>query len=52
MNAIELTASLQTKLGSVVAQWLSAQLEAEGPWVRASPASLRCVLEQDTLILA
>ena len=23
-----------------------------GAWVRASPESLRCVLEQDTLILA
>ena len=27
-------------------------LETEGPRVPASPASLRCVLEQDTLILA
>ena len=27
-------------------------LETEGPRVRASPASLRCGLEQDTLILA
>ena len=26
--------------------------ETEGPRVRASPASLRCVLEQDTFILA
>ena len=26
--------------------------ETEGPSVQASPASLRCVLEQDTLILA
>ena len=26
--------------------------ETDGPRVRASPASLRCVLEQDTLILA
>ena len=35
-----------------MAQWKSAWLETEGPQVRASPASLRCVLEQDTLILA
>ena len=30
-----------------VAQWKSAGLESEGPLVRASPASLRCVLEQE-----
>ena len=34
--------------GSVV----SARLETEGPRVQASPVSLRCVLEQDTFILA
>ena len=36
------------------AQWLSGRVldETERPRVRASPASLRCVLEQDTLILA
>ena len=39
-------------LGSAMAQWKSAWLETEGLLVRASPASLRCVLEQDTLILA
>ena len=38
--------------GSAVAQWKSAWLETEGPRVRASPASLRCVIEQDTFILA
>ena len=38
--------------GSLVAQWLSSLLDTEGPLVRASPASLCCVLEQDTLILA
>ena len=32
------------------AQWLSVWLETEGPPVWASPASLPCVLEQDTLI--
>ena len=32
------------------AQWLSVWLETEGPRVWASPASLRCVLEQDILI--
>ena len=31
------------------AQWLSALLETKGPWVQAS---LRCVREEDTLILA
>ena len=36
--------------GSAVAQWKSAWLETEGPRVRASPESLRCVLEQDTSI--
>ena len=40
-----------------VAQWLSGRvldwrLETEGPRVRASPASLRYVLEQGTIILA
>ena len=35
--------------GSSVAQWLSALLETEGPRVRASPASLRCVLEHEHL---
>ena len=39
-------------IGSAVAQRYSAWLETEGQLVRASPASLRCVLEQDTLILA
>ena len=38
--------------GSAVAQWYSAGLETEGPRVRASSASLRCVLEQDTFIIA
>ena len=33
--------------GSAVAQWLSACFETEGPQVRASLASLRCVLEQE-----
>ena len=37
---------------STVAQWKSAWLETKGPRVRASPASLCCVLEQDTFILA
>ena len=32
--------------GSLV-QWKSAWLETEGPRVRASPASLHCVLEQE-----
>ena len=36
------------RIGSVV-KYL---IDTEGPQVRASPASLRCVLEQDTLILA
>ena len=31
------------------AQWKSALLETEGTWVRISPASLRCVLEQDNI---
>ena len=35
--------------GSVVE---NAWLETEGPRVRASPTSLRCVLEQDTFNLA
>ena len=35
------------KCGSAVAQWKSAWLETAGPRVRASPASLRCVLEQE-----
>ena len=39
-------------IGSPVAQWHSAWLETVGPRVRASPASLRCVIEQGTLILA
>ena len=30
-----------------MAQWKSARLETEGPRVRASPASLLCVLEQE-----
>ena len=35
------------------AQWLGSRvLDPEGPRVRVSPASLRCVLEQDTLIPA
>ena len=38
--------------GSPVAQWKSAWLETEGPRVRALPASLRCVIEQDTFIIA
>ena len=38
--------------GSAVAQWLSTRLETKGPRVRASPASLCCVLELDKLILA
>ena len=33
-------------LGSTVTQWLSAWLEIEGPQVRASTASLCCVIEQ------
>ena len=33
------------------AQWQSAWLENEGLWVQASPASMCCVLEQDTLSL-
>ena len=40
------------RCGSTVAQWLSAWLETKGPRFRASPASLGCVLEQDTFILA
>ena len=32
------------------AQWLSACLEIEGLWVRASSLSLHCVLEQDIYI--
>ena len=32
---------------SAVAQWLSAGLETEGSRITASPASLRCVLEQE-----
>ena len=40
--------NLMSQLG---AQWLDGRvLETEGPRVRASPDSLRCVLEQDTLI--
>ena len=38
--------------GSAVAQWYSACLIIEGLHVRASQASVHCVLEQDTLILA
>ena len=38
--------------GSPVAQWYSAWLKTEGLQVQVSPESLRCVLEQDTLILA
>ena len=37
------------------AQWLSGRVldsRLRGPGVRASPASLRCVLEQDAFILA
>ena len=34
------------------AQWLSGRVLDSRPRVRASAASLRCVLEQDTLILA
>ena len=35
------------------AQWLSGRvLKTKGPRVRASTATLRCVLEQDTFILA
>ena len=42
-----------TQINMEGVQWLSGRvLETEGPRVRASPASLRCVLEQDTLILA
>ena len=40
------------KIESTVAQKESALLETEGPWVRASSASLCCVFEQDTFILA
>ena len=43
---INLVAFLTIKIGEG-AQWLSAWLETEGPRVRASPASLRCVLEQE-----
>ena len=39
-------------IGRTVAQWKSAWLKIEGLWARASPVSLRCVLEQDTLNLA
>ena len=39
-------------IGSTVAQWYSAWLQTAGPRVRASSASLRCLLEQDTFILA
>ena len=38
--------------GSAVIQWYNAWLEIEGLQVWASPASLHCVLEQDTLIIA
>ena len=44
--------NIMSQLG---AQWLNGRvrgLETEGPRVRASPESLHCVLEQDTLILA
>ena len=36
------------------AQWLSGRVVdlKQGQWVGASPLSLHCVLEQDTLILA
>ena len=34
------------------AQWLSGRVLDTRPRVRVSPASLFCVLEQDTLILA
>ena len=40
------------KLSHHIPQWWSASLDTEGPLVRASPASLHSVLEQDTLILA
>ena len=39
-------------LERAVAQWLSAYLETDQLRVRASSGSLRCVLEQVTLILA
>ena len=39
-------------IGSTVAQWYSAWLQNAGPGVRASSASLRCFLVQDTFILA
>ena len=39
-------------LEGTVAQWYGALLETEGLRVRASSASLHCVLEQDTFILA
>ena len=35
-----------------MAQCESACLKIEGMWVRAWPASLHCVLEQDTLVIA
>ena len=35
-----------------MAQWQNALLETEGPRVRASPAALCCVFEQDPFILA
>ena len=38
--------------GSAVAQLYRARLKTERLQVQASPASLGCVLEQDTLILA
>ena len=37
---------------SAVAKWESDSFETEGPRVRASLASLHCVLEQDIFILA
>ena len=42
-------AVIKNLMRSVVAPWLSASFEIEGLLVRASPETLRCVLEQDTL---
>ena len=41
-----------TEISMVVVGSNKHKIFTEGPRVRASPASLRCVLEQDTLILA
>ena len=45
---------LQFSMDMTGVPWLSGRLldSRQGPQVWTSPASLRCVLEQDTLILA